>query len=142
MANPKGMRTKSFKLNDTDAVFVYSEPKHIWLQLRRDHPTQKDIGVSSFKTALRLSRAQALELAGELLTAASQQQDESSSGAGALGTPANHGKQWDEKEEKQLLSRYSSNMSLEDIAKKHQRGIGGVRSRLVKLGRIDPEQQA
>lgn len=54
-------------------------------------------------------------------------------------TPENHGKPWSEKEEKQLLSRYHQKMSLEAIAKKHKRGIGGVHARLVKLGKLELE---
>jgi hypothetical protein len=34
MATPKGMRAQQFPVNDTDAVHVYSDDTHIWVQLR------------------------------------------------------------------------------------------------------------
>ena len=75
MPAPKGMRAVPFALNATDAVHVYSDAQRIWLQLRRDIPTQQDIGKPSFKTALSLTPAQAIALAGELLTAATHHQN-------------------------------------------------------------------
>ena len=75
MPAPKGMRTVPFTLNATDAVHVYSDAQRIWLQLRRDVPTQQDIGRPSFKTALSLTPTQAIALAGELLTAATHHQN-------------------------------------------------------------------
>ena len=75
MPAPKGMRAIPFTLNATDAVHVYSDAQRIWLQLRRDIPTQQDIGKPSFKTALSLTPTQAIALAGELLTAATQHQN-------------------------------------------------------------------
>lgn len=138
MAAPKGIRSKSFKLNNTDSVFVYSDIKNLWLQLRRDYPTQQNIEVSSFKSTLRLTPEQAIALAGELLTASSQHKGtQPNVVAKPIDVPENHGKQWDEKEEKQLLQRYQSGISIEDIAKRHKRGVGGVRARLVKLGQLD-----
>jgi hypothetical protein len=67
------MRVISFSLNPTDAVHVYSNAQSVWLQLRRDVPTQHDIGKPSFKIAVGLTSAQAIAIAGELLTAATQQ---------------------------------------------------------------------
>ena len=75
MPAPKGMRAVPFALNATDAVHVYSDAQRIWLQLRRDIPTQQDIGKPSFKTALGLTPTQAIALAGELLTAATHHQN-------------------------------------------------------------------
>lgn len=52
MANPKGMRAIRLPVNATDAVHIYSDDQHIWLQLRRNVPTEKDIGRPSFKFVL------------------------------------------------------------------------------------------
>jgi hypothetical protein len=70
--NPKGMRTVQIPLANGDAIHVYSDECHIWLQLRRAIPTEQDIARPSFKVAFDLSSASALALAGELLTAASR----------------------------------------------------------------------
>ena len=142
MATPKGTRNKSFKINSSDAVFVYSEGANIWLQLRRDYPTLESISVSSFKSALNISSDQAIAIATELLAVASSQKNKqplnnTAQSLPSVQVPENHGKQWSEEEEKQLLSRYNSGLSIEDIAKRHKRGIGGVQSRLVKAGKIE-----
>ena len=73
MPAPKEMRVISFALNPTDAIHVYSNAQNVWLQLRRAVPTQQDIGKPSFKIAVSLTPAQAIAIAGELLTAATQQ---------------------------------------------------------------------
>jgi hypothetical protein len=70
MATPKGMRSLQLPVNGTDAIHVYSDDNHIWLQLRRQVPTQTDIGRSSFKTALCLTPGTAHKLALELLEVA------------------------------------------------------------------------
>jgi hypothetical protein len=67
MATPKGMRFVPFPVNETDAVHVYSDDQHIWLQLRRNVPTERDIGRPSFKTALCLTPGTAHKLGSELL---------------------------------------------------------------------------
>jgi 5-methylcytosine-specific restriction endonuclease McrA len=59
-----------------------------------------------------------------------------------VDTPANHGKSWTEKEEKQLASRYDQKMEVAEIAERHKRGVAAIRARLVKLGRIDETNQA
>lgn len=64
------MRFKPFAVGATDAVHIYSDAQRIWLQLRRDVPTNQDIGKPSFKVALGLTPQQAIAIAGELLTAA------------------------------------------------------------------------
>ena len=66
------MRRGEFKIGSTDAVHIYSDDATIWLQLRRDVPTEQSIAKPSFKTALMLSREQAIAIAGELLTAATR----------------------------------------------------------------------
>lgn len=147
MATPKGIRAKPIPINATDAVHIYSDSTKIWLQLRREYPTEDDIGIPSFKTALRITPTQAIAIAGELLSvAAAQQKNGKAIEAATPGTslvndadvsvPDNHGKPWTPEEDKQLLSRYHSKLPIEEIAKKHKRGIGGVQSRLVKHGKL------
>ena len=67
MATPKGMRAVQLPVNETDAVHVYSDDQHIWIQLRRAVPTEHDIGSPSFKTALCLAPSTAHKLGSELL---------------------------------------------------------------------------
>ena len=66
MATPKGMRRVAFKVDGTDAVHVCSDDRHIWLQLRRNVPTERDIGRSSFKAAVCLQPGTADKLGLEL----------------------------------------------------------------------------
>jgi hypothetical protein len=74
MSTPKGMRAKQIQLASSDAIHVYShKTSDIVLQLRRAVPTEQDLLTTSFKVAVSLTAAEALELAGELLTAASGQ---------------------------------------------------------------------
>jgi hypothetical protein len=70
MATPKGMRVVPLPVNATDAVHIYSDQQHIWLQLRRAVPTEHDIGRSSFKVALCLTAGTARKLGLELLNLA------------------------------------------------------------------------
>jgi len=70
MATPTGTRCISFRLNDHEGVWVYSNTKGIQLQIRKTVPTEQDITTPSFKVAVSLTPADALKLAGELLTAA------------------------------------------------------------------------
>jgi len=73
MANPKGLRNRSFPLEEGGHVMVYSNQDQILLQLRREIPTETDVLKPSFKVAVSLTPAEALELASELLQAASSQ---------------------------------------------------------------------
>jgi hypothetical protein len=73
MANPKGLRNRSFGLGDGCQVMIYSSQNQIFLQLRREIPTETDVLQPSFKVAVSLSPAEALALASELLQAASGQ---------------------------------------------------------------------
>lgn len=75
MATPKGMRAVQLPVNATDAVHVYSDDQHIWLQLRRDVPTDQDIGRCSFKTALCLTPGTAHKLGLELLNLAERNKE-------------------------------------------------------------------
>lgn len=68
MTTPAGMRHMSFHLEAGDKVFVYSDSTRIFLQLRREVPTQQDILAPSFKTAVSLTEGEALALASELLS--------------------------------------------------------------------------
>jgi hypothetical protein len=153
MATPKGIRAKPIPINSTDAVYIYSDSNKIWLQLRREHPTEDDIGVTSFKAALRVTPNQALAIAGELLSVAAAQQKNGKTPENSKPStaspkdsqtviPANHAKPWTPEEDKQLLSRFHSNLPIEEIAKKHKRGVGGVQSRLVKHGKLTKAQDA
>jgi hypothetical protein len=75
MATPKGMRAVRLPVNGTDAVHVYSDDQRIWLQLRRDVPTELDIGRPSLKFALRLTPGTACKLGLELLNIAERNKD-------------------------------------------------------------------
>ena len=67
MATPKGMQAIRLPVNESDAVHVYSNEHHVWLQLRRNFPTESDIGRPSFKTAVCLQTGTAERLGNELL---------------------------------------------------------------------------
>ena len=70
MATPKGMRAQQFPVNASDAIHLYSDDNHIWLQIRRNVPTELDIGRSSFKVALCLQPGTAQKLGLELMNIA------------------------------------------------------------------------
>jgi hypothetical protein len=72
MATPKGMRAQQYPVNASDAVHVYTDDTHIWLQLRRDVATEDDIGRSSFKVALCLQPGTAQKLGLELMNMAAR----------------------------------------------------------------------
>jgi hypothetical protein len=74
------MRAVPFTTNSTDAVHVYSDAQHIWLQLRRDVPTAQAIARPSFKVALNLTPEQAIGIATELLTVATRKSSTPSGG--------------------------------------------------------------
>jgi aspartokinase len=67
------MRVVPVAISETDAVHIYSDPEHIWLQLRRHVPTAKTITTTSFKTTLTLTPQQAVAIANELITVAKEQ---------------------------------------------------------------------
>lgn len=72
MSNPQHMRTWAVPLAEGARVHVYSDSARILLQLRRNVTTEEDIIAPSFKVAVPLAPADALALAGELLSAASR----------------------------------------------------------------------
>jgi hypothetical protein len=75
MSTPKGMRALQLPVNETDAVHIYSDDQHIWLQLRRNVPTEHDIGRSSFKAALCLASGTAHKLGLELMNIADRNKE-------------------------------------------------------------------
>jgi hypothetical protein len=50
--------------------------------------------------------------------------------------PANHGKPWTPEEDKMLVNAFDAQTTIPELAKAHQRGIGGIQNRLTKLGRL------
>jgi hypothetical protein len=77
MATPKGMRAVQLAVNASDAIHVFSDDNHIWLQLRRDVPTDQDIGRSSFKVALCMQPGTAHKLGLELMNIAERNKEKS-----------------------------------------------------------------
>jgi hypothetical protein len=75
VTTPKGMRAQHFTINTSDAIHVYSDDGHIWLQIRRHVPTEQDIGRSSFKVALCLQPGTAHKLGLELLNIAERNKE-------------------------------------------------------------------
>jgi hypothetical protein len=69
------MRAVQFAVNASDAIHVYSDDNHIWIQLRRDVPTEQDIGRSSFKVALCLQPGTAQKLGLELMNIAERNRE-------------------------------------------------------------------
>lgn len=55
--------------------------------------------------------------------------------------PANHGKSWTPAEDKQLANAFDARTSIPELAKIFKRGVGGIHSRLTKLGKLTPESQ-
>jgi hypothetical protein len=75
MATPKGMRAQQFPVNASDAIHLYSDDNHIWLQIRRNVATEQDIGRSSFKVALCLQPGTAEKLGLELMNIAARNKE-------------------------------------------------------------------
>jgi hypothetical protein len=75
VATPKGMRAQQFPVNASDAIHLYSDDNHIWLQIRRNVPTEQDIGRSSFKAALCLQPGTAEKLGLELMNIAARNKE-------------------------------------------------------------------
>ncbi len=75
MATPKGMRAVQFAVNASDAIHVYSDDNHIWIQLRRDVRTEQDIGRSSFKVSLCVQPGTAQKLGLELMNIAERNRE-------------------------------------------------------------------
>jgi hypothetical protein len=56
--------------------------------------------------------------------------------------PANAGKPWAPPEDAALLSAFDSGSTLEMLAQQHGRTSAGIRARLEKHGRLEPQQPA
>jgi hypothetical protein len=54
--------------------------------------------------------------------------------------PANAGKPWAPPEDSALLSAFDSGLTLEMLAQQHGRTSAGIRARLEKHGRLEPQQ--
>ena len=52
--------------------------------------------------------------------------------------PTKAGGRWTDDEDRQLTEAFDAGSSIEELAQKHERTRGAIRSRLVKLGKIDP----
>lgn len=50
--------------------------------------------------------------------------------------PARVGEAWTKHEDEELAEQYDSGMAIEDMAEKHGRTHGAIRSRLLRLGRM------
>jgi hypothetical protein len=70
MGTPQGMKCFNHKLQDGANVFIYSNPKHIVLQIRHQTPTEENVLDPSFKVAVALSSVEAEDIANVLLSAA------------------------------------------------------------------------
>jgi hypothetical protein len=53
--------------------------------------------------------------------------------------PAAAGAAWTKEEADRLVAGFEAGRTIEEMAQEHQRTRGGIRSRLVKLGKIDPD---
>jgi hypothetical protein len=51
-------------------------------------------------------------------------------------SPTNVGKSWEPIEHNQLIASFDNGMTIKELALKHQRTIGAIQSRLVKLGKF------
>ena len=51
-------------------------------------------------------------------------------------TPANAGKPWTEKEDRDLLERFDAGLSVAELAQAHNRTIAGIQARLERHGRL------
>ena len=69
------MRATQYPVNGSDAIHLYSDETHIWVQLRRDVPTEQDIGRSSFKVAFCLQPGTAEKLGLELMNLAAKNKE-------------------------------------------------------------------
>lgn len=61
---------------------------------------------------------------------------------GASGRPPNRGAPWTIDEEQRLYDGFDSATDIAELAARHGRDPGGIRSRLLRLGLVDPDGQA
>jgi hypothetical protein len=88
VATPKGMRAIQFPVNGSDAIHVYSDDQHIWVQFRRDVATEVDIGRPSLKFALCLQPGTAHKLGLELMNIAERNKTKQKAKAPSPKQPA------------------------------------------------------
>jgi len=81
------MRAAQFPVNGLDVIHVYSDENHIWIQLRRDVPTEQDIGRSSFKVALCMQPGTAQKLGLELMNIAEKNKERMKAKASSAAAP-------------------------------------------------------
>ncbi len=65
-------------------------------------------------------------------------QSEPSSATRMKNVPANAGKSWSEAEDQELILAFEMGDTEKKLAAKHKRTTGAIRSRLVKLGKLEP----
>jgi hypothetical protein len=58
----------------------------------------------------------------------------------AANLPANHGKPWTPEEDKRLTDAFDAQTDITELAKTHERGVGGIQNRLIKLGRLSTDE--
>lgn len=56
--------------------------------------------------------------------------------------PKRVGKPWSENEDKALIKAFDSGISMNDLVVKHQRTRGAIRTRLIRLGKIAPDDHS
>ena len=87
VTTPKGMRAAQFPVNGSDVIHVYSDESHIWIQLRRDVPTEQDIGRPSFKVALCMQPGTAQKLGLELMNIAEKNKERMKAKSSSAAAP-------------------------------------------------------
>lgn len=56
--------------------------------------------------------------------------------------PGKAGKPWSDAEDEQLIKAFDAGVTVRELANIHERSVGGINSRLVRLGRIDNRSEA
>jgi len=60
-------------------------------------------------------------------------------GQAEAAVPSRQGKAWSVEEDRDLYDAFLSGQAAPDIAFKHERSVGGIRSRLTRLGLLDQD---
>ena len=58
------------------------------------------------------------------------------------GTPTNAGTAWTDEEANRLAAAFDAGADVAQLARDHQRSTGAIRARLIRLGRLQPDDQA
>jgi hypothetical protein len=53
--------------------------------------------------------------------------------------PGRVGKSWSDSEDKSLIAEFDCGRSIDDLAQRHKRTRGAIRTRLIRLGKIKPD---